>query len=103
VPFEALTGFVDPSVQFGLQFETLNEAAEAAPAEPPAEVPAPQAEAKPTRVRKVAEKPAAAEKSASPEKSTPAKADAVRAVTKDDPDKPAGGAEVVRLDRFRKK
>ena len=104
VPFEALTGFVDPSVQFGLQFETLNEAAEAAPAEQPAEVPAPQAEAKPTRVRKVAEKPAAAAKPAAPEKSTPAKADAVRAVTKsDDPDKPAGGAEVVRLDRFRKK
>jgi hypothetical protein len=106
VPFEALTGFVDPSVQFGLQFETLNEGAEGAPAETPAAVaePAPQAEVKPTRTRKVAEKPAAAEKSAASDKPAPAKPAAVPAAGKSgDPDKPAGGAEVVRLDRFRKK
>jgi hypothetical protein len=105
VPFEAITGFVDPSVQFGLQFETLDEAAEAAPAETPvAETPAPQAEPKPVRTRKVAEKPAAVEKPAASDKSVPAKPDALRAVaTGPDPDKPAGGAEVVRLDRFRKK
>jgi len=30
VPLEAITGFVDPSVQFGLQFETLPENAEEA-------------------------------------------------------------------------
>jgi len=103
VPFEALTGFVDPSVQFGLQFETLNEAADAAPEEAPAaETPAPQAEAKPPRTRKVADKPAVVEKTG--EKAAPAKPEGLRAVaTKPDPDKPTGGAEVVRLDRFRKK
>jgi len=104
VPFEALTGFVDPSVQFGLQFETLNEAAEIAPAEKPAAVPAPQAEVKPTRARKVPEKAASVEKTAASDKAVPAKPQPVPAVAKsDDPDKPAGGAEVVRLDRFRKK
>jgi hypothetical protein len=98
VPFEAITGFVDPSVQFGLQFETLVEGEETAADETPA---AP-AEAKPTRTRKVADKPAAVEKPAAGEKA--AKPEAVRAVaTNGDPDKPAGGAEVVRLDRFRKK
>jgi hypothetical protein len=108
VPFEAITGFADPSVQFGLQFETLAEAAEAEGDEKPGVV-APVAEAKPARTRKV---PAA-------DKSAPARPEALRAVpakpepakpelvkpepVKPDPDKPAGGAEVVRLDRFRKK
>jgi uncharacterized protein len=105
VPFEAITGFVDPSVQFGLQFETLSEAADAAPAEQPAaEKPAPQPEPKAAKSRKSADKPAAAETPAASEKGAPAKPDAVRAVAPaPDPDKPAGGAEVVRLDRFRKK
>jgi uncharacterized protein len=103
VPFEAITGFVDPSVQFGLQFETLNEAADAAPAETPA-AEKPQAEGKPARTRKVADKPAVAEAPAAGEKAAPAKPEGLRAVaTTPDPDKPAGGAEVVRLDRFRKK
>ena len=79
VPLEAITGFVDPSVQFGLQFETLPENAEEAPA---ADGPA----------TPVAPAP----------KAVPAPA-AVRAKD-DDGDKPSGGgAEVVRLDRFRKK
>ncbi len=101
VPFEAITGFVDPSVQFGLQFETLADAAETEDdGEAPA-APAPQAEAKPARTGKA---PAAADKPAAPEKSAPAKAEGLRAVpTNPDPDKPAGGADVVRLDRFRKK
>jgi uncharacterized protein len=99
VPFEAITGFVDPSVQFGLQFETLAEGSEAPAAEQPAAVPAP--EQKPARTRKVA---SPAEKPPAGDKSTPAKTDAVRAVAANpDPDKPTGGAEVVRLDRFRKK
>jgi hypothetical protein len=100
VPFEAITGFVDPSVQFGLQFETLAEAAEPEDDEEPA-APAPVAEAKPARTRKA---PAAAEKPAATEKSAPAKPEPLRAVPSNpDPDKPSGGAEVVRLDRFRKK
>ena len=34
VPFEAIKSFFDPSVQFGLQFETIAEAASATPAKP---------------------------------------------------------------------
>ena len=55
IPFAAVTAFVDPSVQFGLQFQAIEETAEAAQAEPagkpapeaPAEPPAPEAAAKP--------------------------------------------------------
>src|SRR4029079_7904320 len=49
VPFSALKGFFDPSVQFGLQFETVPRAVAVAPAEPAAKlqavpaVPAPAA------------------------------------------------------------
>jgi hypothetical protein len=95
VPFEAITGFVDPSVQFGLQFETLMESEPAA--ETPAAAPAlpPEKAARPSR--KSAEK-AAADKPDAADKRAPAKAEGPSG-----PDKPAGGAEVVRLDRFRKK
>ena len=83
IPFEAVTAFVDPAVQFGLQFapadtEPASEAEDGAePAEPP-----PPAE-------KAAEAPAKAEALPAPE----AKQDAP----------PGAGAEVVSLDRFRKK
>jgi hypothetical protein len=106
VPFEAIKGFFDPSVQFGLQFEEVAEGEEAngAAAEgkdkpvtkkklPPApSVIAPvAAQPAPTPVAPVkAAKPAKAEKAEAPEKP-------------DKPDKPSGGGEVVRLDRFRKK
>jgi hypothetical protein len=75
VPFNSIKSFFDPSVQFGLQFEASD--AEA----PAAGVPAPQLPA-----------PAAA-----PALTAPASED------KDVPEKPGEGAEVVRLDRFRKK
>jgi hypothetical protein len=74
VPFSAIKSFLDPSVQFGLQFDTGEATAAAKPKATPdaAAVPAP-----------------------------------VEAPTSDaaaDGDKkPAEGAEVVRLDRFRKK
>ena len=103
VPFEAIKGFFDPSVQFGLQFEPQGEAAGAA--EKPA-----LAEEKATRSRRkpVAEEDApAAVGPAEPAKPAPAKKPPVALVAKDEappePDKPNGGAEVVRLDRFRKK
>ena len=73
VPFSAIKSFFDPSVQFGLQFETADAAdvdADEDTAAPPAAtsaLPAPATE------------------------------------TKDEPEKPSEGAEVVRLDRFRKK
>jgi hypothetical protein len=80
VPFAAIKSFLDPSVKFGLQFETSDEAAEGMPAEAtssgtPAELPS------------VPSPPASA---------APAETDEA-------PAKPSEGAEVVRLDRFRKK
>jgi hypothetical protein len=101
VPFDAIKRFFDPSVQFGLQFETVVAAADAESAEGGgASVPTDgdKATAKPLAVAgsaASAPSPAAAEDK--PAKST--------APAPDDgkPRKPDGGAEVVRLDRFRKK
>jgi hypothetical protein len=78
VPFSAIKSFFDPSVQFGLQFEP-SEAAE-----PPAAKNLPTAPA-------AATPPLAATPTAPAEEAT------------DEPVKPGEGAEVVRLDRFRKK
>ena|SRR3984893_2065572 len=78
VPFNSIKSFFDPSVQFGLQFEPSDAAAEAPAASLPA-VAAPSSTASALTV------PAP-----TPE-------------TKDEPAKPGEGAEVVRLDRFRKK
>jgi hypothetical protein len=76
VPFAAIKSFLDPSVQFGLQFEP----SEATPEAPAAKLPAVPA---PPALPTVAPTPAA--------EST------------DEPEKASEGAEVVRLDRFRKK
>ena len=72
IPFSSIKSFFDPSVQFGLQFEPSEEAADAAtPAtEPPANASTGSADSDATSIE------------ASP---------------------PSEGAEVVRLDRFRKK
>lgn len=77
VPFSAIKSFLDPSVQFGLQFETADGASAAPAADQPAVQPS-TAVAPTTAV----------------ESGTPAD---------DEPPKPSEGAEVVRLDRFRKK
>jgi hypothetical protein len=115
VPFQAITGFRDPSVQFALQFETLTEPAEApveaqpAPTEEkppaakpkskprtPARQPGPRAsvpaapQPKPEQAKPGGAPPAVAGDPASPHKP-------------DDPPPDKPGAEVVRLDRFRKK
>jgi hypothetical protein len=74
VPFSAIKSFFDPSVQFGLQFEP----SEAAP-EAPAQKNLPAAPAEPAGAPKAAEQES------------------------EEPAKPTEGAEVVRLDRFRKK
>jgi hypothetical protein len=104
VPWSAITDFVDPSVQFVLKFSVVNDAEKGAPNEapllsPPAtganlgETPRPPArhDAKPadTKPTPAGDGPVASEESAAPETSPP--------------DKPEGGGEVVRLDRFRKK
>ena len=74
IPFSAIKSFFDPSVQFGLQFEPSDIAAETPATNLPA-VPAPSALTAP----------------------------APSAENQDEPAKPSEGAEVVRLDRFRKK
>jgi hypothetical protein len=79
VPFNSIKSFFDPSVQFGLQFDPSESGTEAPAANLPA-VAAPSA-------LTVASPP-----TASPAPESP-----------DEPAKPSEGAEVVRLDRFRKK
>ena len=89
IPFEAINGFFDPSVQFGLQFE---EEAEGEERQSPA-----NAQDKPAKKKRVTPPPPAvvAPAPASPTAAAPAEPK---------PDKPtSGGGEVVRLDRFRKK
>jgi uncharacterized protein len=108
VPFEAIKGFFDPSVQFGLQFEPQGEGVSGG-----AEKSAPVAEkaARPRRKPAADEEAPAAVGPAETTKLAPAKPAEKRppvALVKDEapppePDKPNGGAEVVRLDRFRKK
>ena len=81
IPFDAIKGFFDPSVQFGLQFET-GEANENAEAELPVATRRPPSQAK------VA--------GAGPEQPADRQTETVAS----DPD--PGGAKVVRLDSFRK-
>jgi len=76
VPFAAIKSFLDPSVQFGLQFEPSEAVTEAPAAKLPA-APAPSA--------------------------LPVAAPEPAAESEDEPAKTGEGAEVVRLDRFRKK
>jgi hypothetical protein len=91
IPFEAVKGFFDPSVQFGLQFEEVDEGAQR---------PAPaNAQDKPVEKRKKRSAPGATLSAEAP--AAPAEP---AAEPEPQPESPStGGAEVVRLDRFRKK
>jgi hypothetical protein len=81
IPFSAIKSFFDPSVQFGLQFEPSETA------EPPAAKNLPAATA-----------------ASGPPLATPPTTPEEEAAEAEEPAKPPGeGAEVVRLDRFRKK
>jgi hypothetical protein len=99
VPFEAIKVFQDPSVQFTLQFETL------------AELPAVESsEAKPRDSKAPAPKKRASQREQPTRTSVPSSprqgaesAGAQTEQTKSAPADKGGGAEVVRLDRFRKK
>jgi hypothetical protein len=98
VPFEAVTSFVDPSVEFGLRFEVVSEEGDDVTkpavgndtvAKQPSVTVADAARARPADAGAGA--PAVeslAETKAEPQTGT---------------DRPASGGEVVRLDRFRKK
>jgi hypothetical protein len=91
VPFDAVKGFFDPSVQFGLQFQVETERAEELA--PAALTPAPKPEREPLPVKPDKPKAVApASRKPGPVAEEPSK-----------PPEPAGGGEVVRLDRFRKK
>jgi hypothetical protein len=123
VPFTAIKSFLDPSVQFALQFEPVAEPPREGAAQP-TPPPKPKAE-KPAKPRRAAPKtastgsvpsiprvpaaaPAAAPAPPPPALGNPKPAAALPAAEAspnkpDKPDKPKRGAEVVRLDRFRKK
>lgn len=112
VPLDAIKGFFDPSVQFGLQFDTgadAQKAAAPAAAEKPALAMVPDdtkpasKPAAPKRKPALAPEAPAAVGPAESAKPQPALPTLVADADKGDPDKPSGGAEVVRLDRFRKK
>ena len=90
VPFEAIKGFFDPSVQFGLQFEEVTEGEER---------PAPANVQEPAVTKKKRVPAAAPEPIPRPTTATPSP----KREKPEKPDKPAGSGEVVRLDRFRKK
>jgi hypothetical protein len=104
VPFDAIKGFFDPSVQFGLQFEedTEGEGAQG-PAETQADKPAGKKRQPPAPAAAVAPPNSVPPAPAPSPAPAPAASAAKKAEPSDKPDKPGGGGEVVRLDRFRKK
>jgi uncharacterized protein len=102
VPFNAIKGFFDPSVQFALQFEVA--AKEAELAADPAATPPPAAEETDATTRRGTrpKRPQMPAPTASPTVAPPTDAKPQDSGG-DKPDRPSGGGEVVRLDRFRKK
>lgn len=107
IPFDAIKEFVDPSVQFGLKFDTSAEntrASDEAATPPPVAakaVPKAKPSALPESLRKL---PAGGNDTAE----APAQVETAKTTSSDAPadtpePPPSGGAEVVRLDRFRKK
>lgn len=101
IPFDSIKGFFDPSVQFGLQFETAEEKSAANAASPPV-----RTEAKPAAVKDAAKDSAKDASKESKDAALPSEAATADTTASDKPDEPKpahGGAEVVRLDKFRKK
>ena len=96
IPFDAISGFFDPSVQFGLQFEEVTEGQQA---------PANAQDKKPSKTAAKSKRfPASLTPDALPAPASVPAVPAPAAVPEPKPDKPtSGGGEVVRLDRFRKK
>jgi len=103
IPFEAIKGFFDPSVQFGLQFEEVTEGQDHGQ-QTPANA---QGKAQNREQDREQDKPGKKKRLpptlVTPE-TLPAPAPAAVAEPEPGPDKPtSSGGEVVRLDRFRKK
>ena len=103
VPFAAIKGFFDPSVQFALQFEQVAEvpAGENAPTEAPS--PAKSTSAKPASAKPAPERLPADHNHKRPRPAAAAPPPPANQSPVTETDKPAGGGEVVRFDRFRKK
>jgi len=93
IPFDAVTAFYDPAVQFGFQFETIEAGAAGAAGDR-------GAEAKPPHIAVVPAKEVSAEPSNRDALPAPS---AVKPVEPPSPPNGGMGGEVVRLDRFRKK
>lgn len=114
IPYDAITTFFDPSVQFGLKFETQEAPAEATPGEPAAPAKSPRgagsepsvAPAAPLALPAKAPSkalPAVKLKPPTPELAAPAKPAAAATERKTNGAEEDGGAQVVSLDAFRKK
>ena len=106
VPFDAITGFFDPSVKFGLKFEAVqDEDAKAAPAKAPAKKKAPAkvkgAASEPGEPVQIGRKAKAPAKQDTPASEPEAAAEAAPATQ--EAGEASGTAEVVSLDAFRKK
>jgi hypothetical protein len=97
IPFDALTGFFDPSVQFGLKFDSQDDDEEEAPEAAPAPQPA-RGSSEPVELKQPRKALPATEKAAAP------KAERAESPAEQTPEPDASGtAEVVSLDAFRKK
>jgi hypothetical protein len=113
VPFAAIKGFFDPSVQFGLQFQEIVETVtqgdqgdQGEEREDESALPGTDRGAKRPAAKHRAGAPSAlpaVPAPANPENANPEPAMPAEEPAEDDVLKPESGAEVVRLDRFRKK
>jgi hypothetical protein len=116
VPFAVIKGFFDPSVQFGLQFEEIVETApQGDQGDQEDQGEEPEDESALPGTDRGTRRPAAEHRTrtpsalpvipapANPEPADPEKANSEPAMPAEDVRKPERGAEVVRLDRFRKK
>jgi hypothetical protein len=97
VPFDAINGFFDPSVQFGLQFEPVGEGQDNAVPVSGAETKQPAPKKNTDMRQDTKQEPRKQPARGSVPTVAPANPEPP------EPPKPASGAEVVRLDRFRKK
>jgi hypothetical protein len=107
IPFAAVKGFFDPSVEFGLQFEQIGVTAAEAGAKPEA-LPAPkksgdEAANAPLQVKPRRTTPAVPPVPTPANPETAASDNQTEKPLEKPADKSVGGGEVVRLDRFRKK
>jgi uncharacterized protein len=100
IPFDALTGFFDPSVQFGLKFDSQDDEEEEAPEAAPAPQPVRGTSSEPVELKQPRKALPAEEKPAAVPKAEQAEVPAEQAP---EADAASGTAEVVSLDAFRKK